>query len=402
MHAAWQDGDGFFLGEMVKIRVFAMALMTASAIFQVAKELALMQDTRVFLKTFKAGRVLCSGLLTLGMLWPSLAHAVWDLHKVEGRDYVTLDNIADFYGFQSRSVSGSRTTLRSGQRSLAVEANSKELYINGIKFLLSYPTYISTNGEILVSRMDLSKLIEPVLRPSRIKGADGFRTIILDAGHGGHDAGAVGTWGREKDFTLDVALRARNLLARLGYNVELTRTTDVFVPLEQRAAFANKHKNAIFVSIHFNSSHNMEASGIETFVLSPRGVPSFAQDGPRVSDFQLCRGNARDTENIALATAMHASMLRRLKLPDRGIKRARFLVIREVGIPGVLLEGGFLSNPMDSRMVASSSFRQQMAQGIVDAVRNYKTAIGAPLPNTRPVARTARNTDGPTVVTSPN
>lgn len=332
---------------------------------------------------------------------PVSLSAAWDLRKVDSRDYVTLDNIADFYGFKSRSVSGKRTILRSGQRSLVVEANSKELYINGIKFLLSYPTAVS-NGDIVISRMDLSKLIEPVLRPSRIKGADGFGTVVLDPGHGGHDSGAIGAWGKEKDFVLDVGLRARNLLVSMGHKVVLTRTTDVFIPLERRAELANQNKDAIFISIHFNSSMNKEASGIETFVLSPRGVPSFAQDGPRVSDFQLCRGNARDTENIALATAMHASMLRRLKLPDRGIKRARFLVIREAAIPGVLLEGGFLSNPRDSRMAASAAFRQQMALAIVDAVRNYKKAIGAPLPGVQPVTRTVRNTEGPTVITSPN
>lgn len=339
-------------------------------------------------------------VIALGMA-VTPADASWNLRKVNGREYVTLDNISDFYGFQSRSVSGKRAILRTGQRSLIVEAGSKELYINGIKFLLSYPT-VGQDGDILVSRMDLSKLIEPVLRPSRIKGAGGFRTVILDPGHGGHDSGAVGAWGREKDYTLDVALRARNLLSRSGYRVEMTRSTDVFIPLEKRAAFANQFKDAIFVSIHFNSSENKAASGIETFVLSPRGVPSFAQDGPRVSDYQLCRGNARDAENIALATAMHASILRRLKMPDRGIKRARYLVIREVEIPGVLLEGGFLSCLRDSRMVASSNYRQQMANGIVDAIHNYRKAISAPAPDSLPVIRTVRNANGPTVVTSPN
>lgn len=329
------------------------------------------------------------------------ARGSWDLHKVQGRDHVTLDNIQEFYQFKARTVSGKSITLRSGRRSMVVELNSKTLLINGLKFLLSYPV-VERDGRVLVSRMDLSKLIEPVLRPSRIRGADNFRTIVLDPGHGGHDSGARGAWGVEKDFNLDVAKRTRDILVRKGYRVLMTRETDRFIPLEERARFANRHPDAIFISIHFNSSHNRQARGIETFVLAPRGVPSFAQDGPRVSDFRLCRGNKRDAENMALATAMHASMIRRLNMPDRGIKRARFLVIREVEIPGVLLEGGFLSNANDSRMVASGNYRQQMAYSIVEAVQNYKRAIGSGSSPTADATKTVRNAGGPTVVTSPN
>lgn len=326
--------------------------------------------------------------------------AAWELHQVNGRDHVTLDNIQDFYRFDSRSVSNRQIRLASRRRSIIVKLNSRELHINGIKFLLSYPV-VERNGKVLVSRMDLSKLIEPVLRPSRIAGAERVRTVVLDPGHGGHDSGARGAWGREKDFNLDVARRARAILMRKGYNVVMTRNDDRFIPLQQRADFANRHRDALFVSIHFNSSRNRAARGIETFVLAPRGVPSFAQDGPRVSDFRLCRGNARDAENMALATAMHASMLRRLKVPDRGIKRARFLVIREVEIPGVLLEGGFLSNNQDSRLVASKSYRQQMAYSIVEAIANYRKAVASGTSASRQT-KTVRNDAAPTVVTTPN
>ncbi len=339
-------------------------------------------------------------VLTVAFFGPvGRVQAAWDLHKVDGRDYVTLQNVSDFYKFTGRTVSGRNIRLTAGQRSLQVTLNSKELFINGIKFLLSYPV-VEHQQEVLISRMDLSKLIEPVLRPSKIVGADLVKTVILDPGHGGHDGGAKGSWGMEKDFNLDVAKRARNLLLRKGYQVKMTRSDDRFIPLAERASFANKHRNAVFVSIHFNSSHNRAASGIETFVLAPRGVPSFAQNGPRVSDFQLCRGNALDAENMALATAMHASMIRRLRMPDRGIKRARFLVIREVAIPGVLLEGGFLSNARDARMVASSNYRQQMANSIVEAISNYRKAVRSG--SQQQITRTVQNESSPSIVVKPN
>ncbi len=307
------------------------------------------------------------------------AHAQWTIRKVGKQEYVTLDNVQQFYRFPHRKISNKSIILHGQQGSIQATIGSKELLINGIKFILAYPV-VESSGEVLISRMDLSKLIEPILRPGHIKGAADFNTIILDPGHGGHDKGAVGPWGNEKDFNLDVARRARNILTAQGYEVKFTRSTDVFIPLHDRANFANRHKNAIFISIHFNASNNRNATGIETFTLAPRGVPSTAQDGPRVSDFVQCKGNARDQENMALATAMHSSMLKHLQLFDRGVKRARFVVIREITIPGVLLEGGFVSHPKDSHKIASSQFRQQFALAIADAVRKYKISTTSPQP----------------------
>jgi N-acetylmuramoyl-L-alanine amidase len=129
-----------------------------------------------------------------------------------------------------------------------------------------------------------------------------------------------------------------------------------------------------------------------------------AADGPRISDLQPCPGNVRDAENMALATAMHASMVVRSRMYDRGIKRARFVVIRDITIPGVLIEGGFLTNGYDARLVATAEYRQQLAGSILQAVQNYRRAVGAP--NEVIVARSdeakhsdaTSATDGPKVV----
>jgi N-acetylmuramoyl-L-alanine amidase len=298
----------------------------------------------------------------------------WTLYKIDGRDYVSLENVADFYSMNTVSRNGEKAfEVKGGSRSLKGELNSKEFTINNIKFNLSYEIR-EADGHLCLSRMDLTKLLEPVLRPQKIKGTEDVRTVVLDAGHGGHDNGAWSPYGSEKQFTLDVVLRTKKLLEGAGYRVVLTRSSDVFVPLYDRAGIANKQKNAIFVSVHFNSGG--AGTGLETYTLAPRGVPSMMADGPSVNDLVQQAGNVNDAENMALATATHASLVVRSRLYDRGIKRARFVVIRETTIPAVLIEGGFLSHSYDAKVIATPEYRQQMAGAIVTAVNNYRRAVG--------------------------
>jgi len=311
--------------------------------------------------------------------WPSAIGLAqfqrWDVREIDGRDYVTLDSFRRFYSFPTIERDSKSVTLRSATHRLEGKVGSKEFRINQLKFILSYPL-IERDGTILLSRIDLTKLVEPVLRPGRIRGNRILTTVVIDAGHGGHDSGARSSLGLEKDFALDTALRTRELLQRTGFQVVMTRTSDRFIPLKERARFANRFKNAIFISIHYNAGKS-NSTGIETFTLAPRYVPSTAADGPSVSDAQPMPGNVNDTENMALATAMHSAMIKRTRFPDRGIKRARFVVIRDTTIPAVLLECGFLSNPREARVIASPGYRQQMAVAITRGVLNYRAAIRA-------------------------
>jgi N-acetylmuramoyl-L-alanine amidase len=319
----------------------------------------------------------------------------WNLHKLDGRDYVTLENVSDFYGLTGvQRTEGKSFVIRAGSRSLRGAMNSVEFFINNLKFNLSYPI-IEHEGELCISRMDLTKVVEPVMRPGKIKGAENVDTIILDAGHGGHDNGAWSVYGREKQYSLDVVFRTKKLLETAGFKIVLTRTTDVFVPLHERAAIANKYDNALFISVHFNSGG--AGTGLETYTLAPRGVPSMMADGPRISDLELCAGNARDAENMALATATHAALVVKSKLYDRGIKRARFVVIRDIHIPGVLIEGGFMSNSYDAKVIATAEYRQQMATAIVTAINNYRRAVG---PQQTEIV--SRQREVPRVHTTPN
>lgn len=301
----------------------------------------------------------------------------WTLYKIGGRDYVSIENVAEFYSLGQVQQTSNDFMLRGGTRSLRGQANSKEFFINNLKFNLSYPVG-EQSGHLCISRMDLTKLIEPVMRPGRIKDAEKIDTVVLDAGHGGHDNGAVSPYGYEKNFALDVVSRARMLLLQAGFKVVLTRSNDTFISLYDRVKIANAQKNALFISVHFNAGG--AGTGLETYTLSPRGVPSMAADGPSITDLTPCAGHANDAENMALATATHAAMVVRSRMWDRGIKRARFVVIRDITIPGVLIEGGFLTNSNDARLVATPAYRQQLAMAIIQAVQNYRRAVGPQTP----------------------
>ena len=297
----------------------------------------------------------------------------WTLIKHDGRDYVPVEDVAKFYSFTQADYLNDTVNLEGATLRVQGAVNARELYLNGLKFILSFPI-IKVDNRILMSRMDLSKLVEPVLRPAKIPTSPAH-TVVLDAGHGGFDQGAVSMLGNEKDFALDVMERARDLLTKAGFNVRLTRSGDVFVPLEDRAAFANRQSNAVFVSVHFNAGPREDAGGIETYSLAPRGVPSTNSANLSLADFQPCVGNLRDPENIALATAMHAALITKLGVSDRGIKRARFIVLRDCNIPAVLIEGGFLTNAQDRVRIATPVYRQMLAQAILQGVLSYNHAV---------------------------
>lgn len=329
--------------------------------------------------------------LLLAALAPSRSHAAtWNLTSFDNREYVPLTDVSQFYKLALRfNPAGAQTVvqLASPGRSLRGTVNSKEFYINEVKFILSFPL-LAVGDMVYLSRNDLTKLIEPVLRPHRLRNLRGLNTIILDPGHGGHDRGATSAFGVEKDFALDVALRARELLRRRGFRVIVTRQADYFIPLEERTRIANQYRdNGLFVSIHFNAGSGI-GTGIETYLMAPRLVPSYNGDGaPTLAELQQWPGNACDPENMALATAMHSALLSRFDLNDRGIKRARFHVLRQNELPSVLLEGGFVSNSEEAQKIAQPEFRRTMAEAIVTAIENFKAATQEQPSAPPPIAR---------------
>lgn len=296
----------------------------------------------------------------------------WDTYTIGGREYVSDENVARFYGFERFAKQGPDRIFKHPSLIMTWKVNSESIYVNNIKFCLSFPI-IENGGMAMLSTVDLAKLVDPVVRPSYIRKPIEFDTVVIDAGHGAHDTGAKGPYGREKDYTLDTALRLERELQARGFKTLMTRREDVFLTLGQRVEIANRQKNAIFISVHYNSSGAKTSNGIETYALAPQGTSSTNGGSPWNSSLT---GNIRDAENIALATAVHAHVISDIKAVDRGIKRARFNVLRGINKPAILFEGGFVTNPTEAKLINDPEHRQRLAASIADAVVRFKTAVG--------------------------
>lgn len=173
--------------------------------------------------------------------------------------------------------------------------------------------------------------------------APAARTIVIDAGHGGHDRGGVpGQRVPEKVVALDVARRLQARLQAGGHSTVMTRNADVFVSLGTRVAIANRQRGAIMVSVHFNSAPRVGARGFETFYYNSSAYP--------------------------LAARIQSKLLRLYPTENRGVKRRGFYVLRKTAIPAVLVECGFLTNPQEARLALSADHRQRLADAIAAAV----------------------------------
>lgn len=322
-------------------------------------------------------RIFLLALVALFTVTESRASA-WEFIDKDGISYVPLSNVRSFYGFTSKKKDRGMDVYEMAKIQMKLKPGSQNLYMNGIKFELSYPVREDHSKGALISRMDVVKIIDPVIRPRHIKNKTPINTVIIDAGHGGHDNGATNLISREKDLNLIVAKKLAALLQRAGYTVVMTRNTDTFLTLQQRVEIANRCKNAVFVSIHFNSG-SPSSNGIEVFTLVPAGTSSGMSRYIKKDPMQ---GNVQDSANIALATSIHGKLLRgplsvsEGKSPfDRGIKRARFSVLCTIRHPAVLVECGFLSNNRDATLAKSESYQNYLAKSIADAIRQYRTAV---------------------------
>ncbi|MEC9054361.1 MAG: N-acetylmuramoyl-L-alanine amidase, partial [Verrucomicrobiota bacterium] len=233
-------------------------------------------------------------LLLSGLAHTTLtAAAGWDTVRHKGQDYVTVRSIKEFYGFQSMKVKGSFLELENRAVKIRFAIGGQDVFMNNVKFIFSFKV-LPLKGRYLVSRLDLGKLIDPVLRPSYIRTSAPFDTVIIDPGHGGNDPGAVNRYGVEANYNLAVARILKQQLEARRFKVVMTRNSDRALSLTERVNLANRFQNAVFISIHFNSGGRGRAEGIETFTLSPAGVAHYGR-GIRQDDFQLRDGNTQDS-----------------------------------------------------------------------------------------------------------
>lgn len=222
------------------------------------------------------------------------------------------------------------------------------------------------------------------------------RRVVLDAGHGGKDAGATSVHLTEKDVTLDIGQRLRELLEKNGFEVIVTRPDDRTIALKERARLANESRSDIFVSIHVNTIlKHVSSHGVETYYLGPTNDPKLTElaahensvSGYSLADLRkLLDGvyaDARRDESFQLASIVQRQLYSRLRTRDPdienwGVKRAPFVVLVATDMPAILAEVGCLSNQKEAVMLAKPAYRQQIAEALYDGIHAYASANDAP------------------------
>ncbi len=239
----------------------------------------------------------------------------------------------------------------------------------------------------------------PFSEPQPLDGAVfplGLKKIVLDPGHGGNDLGAVAPLGiEEKEVTLDIALRLRRLLEEASFEILMTRKKDEVVTLAQRAAFANSTGADIFVSIHVNWITSPRIRSVETYYLGPTDDPHSVQlasmenreSGYSLADFRrLLEGiyvEMRRDHSRRLAEVLHRELFKSLGqvnpvLKNGGVKRAPFIVLVATDMPAILVEVSCLSNEEEARRLATSNYRQEIAQALFKGIRSYADTLNSP------------------------
>ncbi len=295
-----------------------------------------------------------------------------------------------FGGLQRFSPATTPTySLNTPNGLLVIRVGSLAAYWDGLEFRLGFAPQLIDNRPFLHT-LDLQKNILPLVSdPTEFAGTN--RVIVIDPGHGGEDAGTKSVFSNqyEKEFTLDWARRLERLLATNGWQVFLTRTNDREISLTNRVVFAERHNADFFLSLHFNSSGgSSDPSGLEAYCLTPTGMASSVTRGYNDDLRQVFPNNAFDAENLQYAVRLQRTLLEVNGTTGRGVRRARYpAVLRGQNRPAVLLEGGYLSNPKEARLIADPAHRQKLAEAVAKALTagsetgSQKFHSGSPLKN---------------------
>ncbi len=227
--------------------------------------------------------------------------------------------------------------------------------------------------------------------PQRSAALNPFDQVVIDAGHGGRDEGAVGPAGlKEKDLVLDISNRLARRLRERGLGVVLTRQEDVFVPLEERTSRANDARADLFISIHANAAHSRKPRGVETYFVSLEASDASARQVAERENQALGRGGAASPgtdpllallgdliatehmeESNAFAKLAQQELSRISALPSRGVRQAPFVVLMGVQMPATLVEIGFLSNREDAHALGRAEHRDSIAEALAHAVMAF-------------------------------
>ena len=278
---------------------------------------------------------------------------------------------------------------------------NNDYYVPAESFL-SIVNNLSTSISISLNtnQINLDRIIETPKKTVKVdlkseKQKWEFKTIVIDAGHGGKDPGAVGYRGtKEKDIALDVAKRLEKKISKnMDVKVVMTRDEDVFLRLSERTKIANENNGSLFISIHTNAAEDRRASGFETFLIGLNKNEYAAKVAARenaVLELEGKSGQELTGEDLIQATIAQAAFAsssetfadmvqkeikKRVQSRDRGVKQAGFVVLARASMPNVLVELGFISNPAEEKKLRSPQYRDQLATAIYRAVQQYEKTL---------------------------
>ena len=284
--------------------------------------------------------------------------------------YVHLRDVAVNYGLtfaytkKNNKVSGA--VIYDKTRKAILSLTYREGTVNGVQVYFLYPMLMK-NNEPYISEVDFLTCLDPLLRyktPVKL----GMKTIMIDAGHGGSDPGAINGAHKEKVYTLQIAKRLQTQLEKLGFRVIMTRTGDTYPTLQERAALCKKYKPDLFISIHCNSSTNKTPAGIETYRAVPVGGTE--TKGSKVKT-EKQSANEFDANNSRLAYEIQKGMIAATGGTDRGTRHQAIYVTGNATCPAVLVEVGYLSNAAELKKIASPEYQNKIVTGILAGLAGY-------------------------------
>ncbi len=291
--------------------------------------------------------------------------------KASSAGTVSLSYIARLYSMRS-SVSGTKVVMQNRWNTIEIETNSRRAYINGIMIWLHHPCRKS-GSEWAIREVDFKKGIDPIMRSYAHVPKKTPKVVVLDPGHGGKDTGAIGKRKvYEKKAVLSIANRVKAHLEANRIKVRMTRTGDTFLSLQQRCDYAAKNGADLFVSIHADGAGDPSANGVETFLMTAPGCDSSNHYG-KAGDKQSFPGNRYDAANAVLGFSIQSNLVKNSKRSDRGLRRARFAVLKNAPCPAALVECGFVTNPTEEALLIDPDYREAVARGISNGILGYFT-----------------------------
>ena len=316
-------------------------------------------------------------------------------YSIGGVTYYPLVSLCDLRGVSMQYDPLTRVAyLSKDLQHSSLRVGDALVLVNDNLMHLKYPVDLY-QGTIAVPRQFKEQVFDVLFRQTvsvkRRAGKIKLNKVVIDSGHGGNDPGAIGKNGlKEKDVNLDIAKRLSSLLRAEGVQTVLTRSTDKFIPLSTRVSIANRSGADLFISIHSNAARSRSLCGFEVYYVAPsvsdskRAVLTSRSSSLNLKDAVFSSGtqdlraivwdmiyaNSR-AESIELSRSLCKVMDSSIDANILGVKNARFAVLKGITMPGILIEVGFVSNLNEERLLRTGAYREKLAAGIVEGIRNY-------------------------------